>query len=49
LAINERAFMALKRVPSNKILHTLTEWAQYPSLLFVGGLWMDMKCLGAFS
>jgi len=28
LAINERAFMALKRVPTNKILHTLNEWAQ---------------------
>jgi hypothetical protein len=27
LAINERAFMALKRVPTNKILHTLNEWA----------------------
>ncbi len=33
LAINERAFMALKKVLSNKNLHTLIEWAQYiPSL-----------------
>ncbi len=36
LAINERAFMALKRVPSNKFLHTLNEWAQYPSSFLEG-------------
>ncbi len=36
LAINERAFMALKRVPSNKVLHTLNEWAQYPSSFWEG-------------
>jgi hypothetical protein len=28
-AINERAFMAFKKVLSNQILYTLNEWAQY--------------------
>jgi hypothetical protein len=36
IGINESAFMALKRVPSNKILHTLKQWAQYPSSLGEG-------------
>jgi hypothetical protein len=36
LALNESAFMALKRVPSNKILHTLNQWAQYLSSLGEG-------------
>ncbi len=36
LAINERAFTALKRVLSNKVLHTLNEWAQYPSSFWEG-------------
>jgi hypothetical protein len=40
LAINERAFMALKRVPSNEILHTLNEWAQYPSSFMEGYGWI---------
>jgi hypothetical protein len=38
LTINERAFMAFKKVPSNKILHTFNE--QYPSSFWEGFGWI---------
>jgi hypothetical protein len=47
LVINERAFMALKKVLSNQILHSLNEWAQYIPPLSERAL-DYMKCLHAF-